>query len=92
MNRNLSNQKSGDMSKALPKAIIEHSILVVNQFGLHASSGERHYIVDGLFVDDNDIIERRTGVVQNDFEAFVRTKINPFQYTDNNNVIYYHEE
>jgi len=72
----------------MEKAVIPHSILIVNQFGLHASTGERAYKVDGLVLDNNDITQRRSGVVISTIDDFIMTKIQPFQLCEQGIVTY----
>ncbi len=72
----------------MEKVVIPHSILIVNQFGLHASTGERAYKVDGLVLDNNDITQRRSGVVISTIDDFIMTKIQPFQLCEQGIVTY----
>lgn len=72
----------------MEKAVIPHSILIVNQFGLHASTGERAYKVDGLVLDNNDITQRRSGVVISTIDDFIMTKIQPFQLCEQGIITY----
>lgn len=72
----------------MEKAVIPHSILIVNQFGLHASTGERAYKVDGLVLDNKDIAQRRSGVVISTIDDFIMSKINPFQLCEQGIVTY----
>ena len=72
----------------MEKAVIPHSILIVNQFGLHASTGERAYKLDGLVLDNNDITQRRSGVVISTIDDFIMTKIQPFQLCEQGIVTY----
>ena len=72
----------------MEKAVIPHSILIVNQFGLHASTGERAYKVDGLVLDNKDIAQRRSGVVISTIDDFIMTKIQPFQLCEQGIVTY----
>lgn len=72
----------------MEKAVILHSILIVNQFGLHASTGERAYKVDGLVLDNKDIAQRSSGVVISTIDDFIMTKIQPFQLCEQGIVTY----
>lgn len=72
----------------MEKAVIPHSILIVNQFGLHASTGERAYKIDGLVLENKDIALRRSGVVISSIDEFIMTKINPFQGCEKGVVTY----
>ena len=72
----------------MEKAVIPHSILIVNQFGLHASTGERAYKVDGLVLDNKDIAQRSSGVVISTIDDFIMTKIQPFQLCEQGIITY----
>lgn len=63
----------------MEKAVIPHSILIVNQFGLHASTGERAYKIDGLILKNKDVAQRQAGIVVTSIDEFIMSKINPFQ-------------
>lgn len=72
----------------MEKAVIPHSILIVNQFGLHASTGERAYKIDGLVLENKDFALRRSGVVITSIDEFIMTKINPFQKCEKGVITY----
>lgn len=72
----------------MEKAVIPHSILIVNQFGLHASTGGRAYKIDGLVLESKDVRLRRLGVVITSIDEFIMTKINPFQECEKGVITY----
>jgi hypothetical protein len=76
----------------MAKAIIYFSSLVVNEKGLHATTGERVYPVDGLHVNWNELqkhVNHQSGMNDNMFYA---TKVNAFQTIINNRVNFYYEK
>lgn len=78
------------MEKNKPKVVFMYSELIVNEFGLHAMFADKEYAIDGLFLKDSDIVERRSDdIMCNDYDKFIKTKINPYQETDSNNTVIY---
>lgn len=62
---------------------------VVNEFGLHASTGEREYPIDGISVEFDDLYKHLNKESGMNDELFYAVKVHGFQESIDNSIVYY---